>query len=94
MRSSSRSSSKGPRRSRSAKKTSPKRGDAAGTEKVRVMTYNCRGFFDRYLERSKLLKKTMTDAAPDVLGCQEVMVNGAGMDEDLAGKKKKASSSP
>ena len=93
MRSSSRSSSKGPRRSRSAKKTSPKRGDA-GTEKVRVMTYNCRAFFDRYLERSKLLKKTMTDAAPDVLGCQEVMVNGAGMDEDLAGKKKKASSSP
>ena len=73
------------RRSRSAK-ANPKRVDAAGAESVRVMTMNCRGYFDRYLQRVDLLKETMKSASPDVIGCQEVMVNGAGMDEDLAGE--------
>jgi hypothetical protein len=76
------------RRSRSAK-ANPKRVDAAGAESVRVMTMNCRGYFDRYLQRVDLLKETMKSASPDVIGCQEVMVNGAGMDEDLAGERRR-----
>jgi endonuclease/exonuclease/phosphatase family metal-dependent hydrolase len=50
----------------------------------RVLTYNCRGFFDRYDERKPLLHAAVRSARADVVALQEAMVNGAGLDTDMA----------
>ena len=51
---------------------------------VRVLTYNCRCFFDRYDERKPLLHAAVRSARADVVALQESMVNGAGLDTDIA----------
>tara|TARA_B110000208_G_C11730559_1_gene416253 strand:- start:223 stop:1335 length:1113 start_codon:yes stop_codon:yes gene_type:complete len=50
----------------------------------RVLSYNVRAFFDRYTERKPLLHATVRAVGPDVVGLQESMVNGAGLDTDMA----------
>ena len=50
----------------------------------RILSYNVRAFFDRYTERKPLLHATVRAVGPDVVGLQESMVNGAGLDTDMA----------
>lgn len=44
------------------------------------MTYNLRAYFDRWYERGPEIVKALKEVQPDVLACQEMMVNGGGMD--------------
>lgn len=74
-RSRSRASSNKSSRSRSKSRTSQKT--------VRVMTYNCRAFFDRYLERGPFLGETIAKQKPDLVAIQEAMVNNAGLDSNI-----------
>mmetsp|Transcript_1497 Transcript_1497/g.2283 ORF Transcript_1497/g.2283 Transcript_1497/m.2283 type:complete len:390 (-) Transcript_1497:79-1248(-) len=48
--------------------------------KVRLCTYNIRGFFDYYSSRKPLLRAALAEICPDILAVQEIMVNSAGQD--------------
>lgn len=81
-------SKKSPSRSSSQKKKSRSRSTSRPppppSNSVRVLTFNIRGFFDRYAERCPFLLSTINRVNPNVACIQECMVNNSGVDKMIA----------
>ncbi|GMH80141.1 hypothetical protein TrST_g12157 [Triparma strigata] len=85
-------SSKSPGRKKSPSRSSTKssrsrsasRPPAPAENSVRVLTFNIRGFFDRFNERCPFMLDTITRVNPNVACFQECMVNNAGVDKMIA----------